>query len=125
MWADALAMCREYLIGYPGLELTEATCGSHVPAPRPARFVRLVDSGSTPRTIVHRDSRVTVEAWNDGGEAAAKQDAESLFAALDAWELVPDWDGWPSGPYSQPDPDTGAPRYVMTCLIRHRMENDT
>ena len=123
MWADALAMCRAYLIERPELGLTEATCGTHVPNPRPPVFVRLIDSGRDRRTIVHRDSRVTVEAWNDGGEGAAKLDAEALYAALDEWALVPDWDGWPSGPYAQPDPESGAPRYVMTCLIRHRMEN--
>lgn len=123
MWADALAMCRSYLIARPELGLADATCGTHVPDPRPAAFVRLIDSGSERRTIVHRDSRVTVEAWNDGGEAAAKKDAEGIYTALDEWDLVPDFDGWPSGPYSQPDPDTGTPRYVMTCLIRHRNED--
>lgn len=122
MWADALAMCRDYLIDRPELGLDETTCGTHVPDPRPPRFVRLVDSGSERRTIVHRDSRVTIETWNDDGEQAAKLDAERIYAALDEWELLPDFDGWPSGPYSQPDPDTGAARYVMTCLIRHRME---
>lgn len=122
MWADALALCRTYLIDQPGLNLTADNCSAHVPDPRPVRFVRLMDSGSERHTIVHRDSRITVEAWNADGEAAAKQDAEALYVALDEWELVPDFDGWPSGPYAQPDPDTGTPRYVMTCLIRHRME---
>ncbi len=122
-WADALAMCRAYLIDHPQLDYTAATCSADVPNPRPDRFLRLVDSGSERRTIVHRDSRVTVEAWNADGSAAAKQDAERVYDALDEWELVPDFDGWPSGPYSQPDPETGAPRYVMTCLIRHRQEN--
>ena len=120
--ADALAMARAYLLNRPELGLSADTCSVDVPDPRPARFVRLMDSGSERRTIVHRDSRVTVEAWNAAGSAAAKQDAEDVYAALDEWELVPDWDGWPSGPYAQPDPGTGTPRYVMTCLIRHRME---
>ena len=122
MRADPLVMARGYLLGRAELGLTEATCGTDVPDLLPRRFVRLLDSGSTPRTVVHRDSRVTEECWNKGGPAAAKQDAEDVYAALDEWDLVPVWDGWPSGPYAQPDPITGTPRYVMTCLIRHRME---
>lgn len=123
MWADALAMCRTYLIDHPDLDYTDDTCDASVPDPRPDRFLRLVDSGSERRTVVHRDSRVTVEVWNADGTAAAKRDAEAVYAALDEWELLPVWDGWPSGPYSQPDPESGTPRYVMTCLIRHRQEN--
>lgn len=122
MWADAEAMTRAYLLGTlpaRGLSVPVATA---VPDPRPARFVRLMASGSSRRTIVHRDTRITVEVWNAAGEAAAALDAECVYLALEDWELVPDFDGWPSGPYPQPDPDTGTPRYVMTCLVRHRLE---
>lgn len=123
MWADVEAMTRAYLIGRPELDYTEDTAGTTVPDSRPDRFVRLVSSGSKRRTLVHRDTRITVECWNADGEAAAAHDAELVYRAIDEWELVPDFDGWPSGPYPQPDPGTGTPRYVMTCLVRHRMEN--
>ena len=123
MWTDALAMTRTYLLDtLPALGLG-VPVGTTVPDPRPARFVRLLDSGSERITLVHRDSRVTAEVWNAGGEAAAVLDAERVHDALDAWELVPDFDGWPSSPYAQPDPDTGIARVVMTCIVRHRTEN--
>lgn len=123
MWADAEALTRAYLLDVlpsRGLDVPVATVA---PDPRPERFVRLMSSGSERRTIVHRDTRITVEVWNALGEAAAAADVEVVYLALDDWELVPDFDGWPSGPYPQPDPDTGCPRYVMTCVVRHRMEN--
>lgn len=122
MWADALTLIRDYLLaGLParGLDVPVATV---VPDPRPDQFIRLVDSGSERRTLVHRDSRITVEVWNATGEAAAVEDAELVYDALDNWELVPPFDGFPSGPYAQPDPDTGTPRVVMTCIVRHRSE---
>ena len=122
MWADALTRARAYLLDVLPSRGLDVPVQTVVPDPRPDRFVRLVDSGSERRTIVHRDSRVTVEVWNALGEAAAVADAEVVYDALDAWELVPDFDGWPSGPYAQPDPDTGTPRVVMTCIVRHRSE---
>ena len=124
MWADTLAMTRQHLLADPTLGLTPGTCSVDVPDPRPDRFVRLVNSGSERRTIVHRDTRITVECWNEGGSASASADAEAVYVALDDWDLVPDFDGWTSSPYAQPDPDTGCPRYVMTCVVRHRMEED-
>lgn len=120
MWADAEAMTRDYLRGRA--ELAGHVVSTTVPKRRPATLIRLMSSGSERRTVVHRDTRITVECWHDGGEAAASRLAEDVYAALDAWALVPDFDGWPSGPYPQPDPVTGAARYVMTCIVRHRME---
>lgn len=122
MWDDALARTRAYLIDALLARGLDVPVGTTVPDPRPGRFVRLVDSGSERRTLVHRDSRVTVEAWNAGGEAAAVADAEVVYDVLDSWELVPAFGGFPSGPYAQPDPDTGTPRVVMTCIVRHRSE---
>ena len=116
-------MTRTYLLGRPELGYTPESAATTVPDPRPGRFLRLMLSGSERRTIVHRDTRITIECWNSAGEAAAAHDAELVYMAMDAWDLVPDFDGFPSGPYTQPDPETGTPRYVMTCLVRHRMEN--
>lgn len=122
MWADAEELTRSYLLGAlssRGLSIPVATT---VPRERPPRFVRLMASGSSRRTIVHRDTRITVEVWGSTSEAATASDAEAVYEALDEWELVPDFDGWASGPYPQPDPNSGAPRYVMTCIVRHRLE---
>lgn len=118
MFADVEKLARTYLAGSIALPVSTT-----VPKPRPARFLRLQSGGSQPRTLVHRDTLLTVECWNAAGEAAAAADAELVYAALDAWALVPAFDGWRSGPYPQPDPDTGTPRYVMTCVVRHRMED--
>lgn len=116
MWADAEALTITYLNG-TGLFGEVST---QVPEPRPDRFVRVMSSGSSRRTLVHRDTRITVECWDAESEAAACELAEQVYAALDDWDLVPTFDGWPSGPYPQSDPNTGCPRYVMTCLVRHR-----
>lgn len=127
MWADAEAMALGYLeAALPALlgpDEPPVALATGVPDPRPPRLVRLMLSGSTRRTLVHRDSRITVECWSDDGEADASRLMEHVYAALDGWELVPPFDGWPSGPYLQPDPDTGTSRYVATCLVRHRAED--
>lgn len=124
MWADAVAMTRTYLAdtlkarGYPGAVETR------IPDPRPDRFVRLMNSGSERRTLVHRDTRITVEVWNAQSEGAAVADAEVVYDALDDWDEVPVWDGWPSSPYEQQDPESGCPRVVMTCIVRHRTDEE-
>lgn len=126
MWADAEAMTLDYLAEYllPRLDDGETVAlSTGVSDPRPPRLVRVMLSGSTRRTLVHRDSRITIECWSDFGEADASRLMEHVYAVLDDWELVPPFDGWPSGPYLQPDPDTGTPRYVATCLVRHRAED--
>ncbi|MCL1838658.1 MAG: hypothetical protein FWG47_05005 [Propionibacteriaceae bacterium] len=116
MWADVEAMCKTYLdnagLGVP--------VGTVIPTDV-ERFVRLQLGGSQRRTLVHRDSLVTVECWSVGEQDAAHL-AELVYHVLDEWELVPAFDGWRSGPYPQPDPETGISRYVMTVIIRHRME---
>lgn len=118
MFADVEAMARAYLDARFAEKVTTT-----VPKPRPARFIRLMSGGSQPRTLVHRDTLLTVECWDAAGESVAARFAEGVYEALDAWDLVPDFDGWRSAPYPQPDPDTGCPRYVMTCVVRHRMED--
>lgn len=115
-------MARDRLLAELPARGLDVPIGAQVPNPRPPRFVRLMNSGSERRTIVHRDTRVTVEVWNEGGPAAAVADAEIVHEVLDEWPFVPTFDGWPSSPYEQPDPDTGIPRVVMTCIVRHRTD---
>ncbi|MDR2930662.1 MAG: hypothetical protein LBV06_07160 [Propionibacteriaceae bacterium] len=120
MWADVEKLTIDYL-NSANLGVPIATT---VPASdRPSRFVRLQSGGSRRRTIVHRDTRVTVECWSSLNEEDASHLAELVYQTLDDWDLVPPFDGWQAGPYPQPDPDTGTPRYVMTVIIRHRMED--
>lgn len=93
-----------------------------VPKPRPTRFVRLVQAGSTVLSVAHRDVRVVVECWE-----ATEHRAERLADLVAGWltdlhesrGFVPQGpDGWFGGPYSQPDPDSGTPRSVMTVILR-------
>lgn len=132
MWADAEAMTIAHLQDTlpPLLEASGdydpvaiSTTVPADPAERPPRLVRLMLSGSERRTVVHRDSKITLECWSKQGEADAARLMEHVYAAIDAWDLVPAFGGWPSGPYLQPDPATGEPRYVATCLVRHRAED--
>lgn len=126
MWVDVEALATAYLINDLPQRLPEgdaATISKQVPDPLPEMLVRLILSGGQRRTIVHRDSLLTLECWSTRGDAAAAHLAEIVYSSLDDWELVPAFDGWTAGPYSDPDPDTGVSRYVMTCIVRHRIED--
>ena len=129
MWADAEAMTLAYLQEAlpPLLEASgdydPVALSTTAPEEPPPRLVRVMLSGSERRTVVHRDSKITLECWSNQGEAEASRLMEHVYAAIDAWDLVPPFGGWPSGPYLQPDPTTGTPRYVATCLVRHRAED--
>ena len=129
MWADAEAMTIAYLRDAlpPLLEASgdydPVVLSTTVPEERPPRLVRLMLSGSERRTVVHRDSKITLECWSDSGETDAARLMEHVYAAIDTWDLVPAFGGWLSGPYLQPDPTTSTARYVATCLVRHRAED--
>lgn len=126
MWVDVEALTTQYLTDELPSRLPEgvsAVIAKNVPEPLPALLVRLMLSGGQRRTLVHRDSLVTLECWAKSGDAAASRLAEIVYSALDDWVLVPDFDGWTAGPYLDPDPDTGVSRYVMTCIVRHRIED--
>lgn len=101
-----------------------ARASTRVPAQRPPRFVRAILTGTARRAVSRRDAQVTVECWAPDGPAAAAL-GEKVYAWLDVLDVgashVPQApDGWLGGPYSQPDPDTGTPRYVMTVIVRQR-----
>lgn len=125
MWADAETLAKNYLeAANLGVPIATVIPDADRPGGRPARFIRLQSGGSRRRTLVHRDTRITIECWSELGEADAATLAEQIYEVLDEWELVPTFDGWQAGPYPQPDPDTGTARYVMTVIIRHRMEDE-
>lgn len=99
---------------------------TYVPTPRPVEFVRVILTGAVRESVSHRAAQVTVECWAGSGPAAAAL-ADDVYDALAALDVggshVPQGpDGWVGGPYSQPDPDTGSPRYVMTAILRQRQE---
>lgn len=116
---DAEALVVEYLT-----DKVDAHVSTRVPNPRPERLVRVILTGSARRTLTHEDAQVTVECWSPSAP-----DARDLAADVYGWlgtldvngAHVPQGpDGWLGGPYSEPDPETGTPRYVMTVIVRQR-----
>jgi len=101
-----------------------ARASTRVPNPRPPRLVRVILTGTVRRSVSRRDAQVTIEYWAPDGPAAAAG-ADKVYDWLEDLDVggshVPQGpDGWLGGPYSQPDPDSGSPRYVMTVIVRQR-----
>lgn len=102
-----------------------ARASTRVPSERPGRLVRVMLTGSSRTNVSRRDAQVTVECWAPDGPAAerlADKVAGWLVDLDESASHVPQGaDGWVGGPYSDPDPDTGSPRYVMTVILRQRL----
>lgn len=132
-WFDPIVETRNYLMAQA--ELANIPVSTTVPvtdeegveiAPvvlADNTLIRLIWTGQQRRTLVHRDTRVTVECWHTGGEKAAADLMEAVYQALDRWTYVPTFDGWAGGPYLQTDPTTGIARYVATVIVRHRTDS--
>ena len=125
-YPSALQAVRTYLDACAVAAADEVRTFAGVPKPRPSRFVRLMQAGVTTLSVGHRDVRIVVECW-EADEEAAERLADLIFGWLSAMStpdgLVPDGpDGWLGGPYSQPDPDSGSPRYVMTAIVRQGVQ---
>lgn len=121
---DPEAVVISYLNGALVAAADPARASTRVPTTRPASLVRVMLTGMVRRSTSHRDAQVTVECWATDGVAAARL-ADKVYdwlADLDVGSShVPQGpDGWVGGPYSQPDPDSGTPRYVMTVILRQR-----
>lgn len=124
MFPDAEAVVVSYLNTLLATDGDTARASTYVPADRPARLVRVMLTGSARRTLSHEDAQITVECWAPEGP-----DARALAGKVYGWlcdldsggSHVPQGeDGWVGGPYSEPDPETDTPRYVMTCIVRSR-----
>ena len=123
---SALAAIRDYLNGRAVAAGDPVRTHAGVPNPRPARFVRLQQVGDTTRSVAHRDVRVVVESW-EATEAAAERLADRVYGWLcemdtDGGHVPQGPAGWLGGPYTQPDPVTGSPRYGMTVILRQRRQ---
>jgi hypothetical protein len=117
---------RDYLNGRASSAGDAARAHAGVPDPRPARFIRLQLAGATVTSLAHRDCRMVVECWEK-----SEHEAERLADLVVGWLAEMDTndghvpagpDGWLGGPYSQPDPDSGTPRYVTTVILRQRIQ---
>jgi len=118
--------CRTYLDARAAAAEDPARAYGGVPAPRPARFIRLMLAGATTTSVAHRDCRIVVECWEQSEYAA-----ERLFDTVHGWLCDMDTDGghvpagrggWVGGPYTQPDPATATPRCVATFILRQRRQ---
>lgn len=119
MWADAEAMTLAHLRDTlpPLLEASgdydPVTLSTTAPEEPPSRLVRVMLSGSERRTVVHRDSKITLKCWSNQGEAEASRLMEHVYAAIDAWDLVPHLEaGHPaltSNPTRRPAPRDTSP----------------
>jgi len=89
-----------------------------VPEPRPAKFVRVMRTGNKRLSVAHRQVQMTVECWDEAGDAAAARLADQVEELLSDWEEMPaSEDGWVSGAVPEVDPDSGCPRYVLTVAF--------
>jgi len=119
---DAEAVVIGYLNPLLVADGDTARASTRVPADRPGRLVRPILTGASRRSLSKQDAQVTVECW-----APNSADASALAAKVYGWLSALDVGGsyvpagaggWVGGPYFDPDPDTGSPRYVMTVIIR-------
>lgn len=109
------------VIGFLNARLTP-DFSTRVPKPRPARFGVVWRTGGGAANRVVERAQVTVTCWA----------ADSVTASSDAGaarhELLNNYTGMPlvrgvedvSGPYYDPDPDTGLPRYSFTMQLNVR-----
>lgn len=110
------------LVGYLKAQLAArsdtATVATKVPNPRPRRLVRLLRAGGARKNLVIDSPTVVVECW-DADETAAAELVRLVRALI--WAM-PGTSGVYrvgefAGPASQPDPESGSPRYVFTVSV--------
>jgi hypothetical protein len=120
-WADAEALAVTWLTG----KLGSATVGTKVPNPRTAAFVKVVTTGGYRRDRAYIETQLTLECWADTEPAAAAL-AALVSAHMDAMETETVNGAFVrrvahvGGPVNSPDPDSNAPRYLVTKTVQHR-----
>ena len=109
---DYTRMVVDYL---NGLNLG-ATAYREVPSMRPESFMVVELTGGAGANIVKRSPSIDVDCW-----ASRQHDAEILaFEVVNALLVMPDalpnvFGASVSTVYSNPDPDSGTPRYTVGC----------
>lgn len=117
MLIDAEALIRDFLDAR--LDVRVAT---KVPKNRPDTFVRVWRTGGSAVNRILDRPMITVQAWAKNSVAASdlsRECRDMLFASYTAMPLVRGVDET-SGPYYDPDPDTGIDRYTFTHQLSVR-----
>ena len=97
--------------------------GTQVPNPRPAQFIRCLNSGGARLSTGHGETLMLVECWA-ATEVEADRIASIAYALAQAAELTAPHAYCPEGergtiaaPYPLPDLDTGTPRTLFTVRL--------
>lgn len=94
------------------------------PTPVTDGVVRVMLTGTSRRSMAHRDCQITLECWSPDSPDAADL-AELVRSRVETLDTpgghVPQGPaGWVGGPYADDDALSGTPRYVMTVIVRQR-----
>lgn len=126
MFPDPEAAVVKFLNAELAAATLTARASTRVPNPRPASFVTVNRVGGSLRSVAHEDSMVTVECWaNSSVDAStlARRVAASLVALDEDGCHVPQGSaGWVGRPAYLEDPVAQVPRYVMTVVVRARIQ---
>lgn len=102
--------------------LASVHVGTKVPDPRPASFVRVWRTGGAAVNRILDRPFITVQAWAADEVAASELARKCRQALFDGYTGMPLVRGVveTAGPYSDPDPSTGIPRYSFTHQLSIR-----
>lgn len=125
VFPDAAAVaCSCLAAGLPAQGFEGVSCGTRVPDPRPAAFVRVLRTGGPQDTPVTDYAQLTIESWAD--DEGTAQDVAQMCRALLMASVGSRVNSTPvcgyeelNGPQNLPDPTSAQPRYTFT--IRYRL----
>lgn len=93
-----------------------------VPNPRPARFIRAWRTGGAASNRILERAQVTITCAAPNSVQASDDARDARSALLNGYTAMPLVRGVEevTGPYFDPDPDTGSDRYSMTFILTVR-----
>lgn len=115
---DAEAMVRSFLAA----KVAPVRVQTKVPANRPATFVRVWRTGGAAVNRVLERPLITVQAWDTNSVAAIELAGKCRHSLLNHSAEIPLVRAVEevTGPYYDPDPDTGIDRYSFTVQLSVR-----
>jgi hypothetical protein len=123
VFPDVEAVVVSYLNTQFAARSETARASTKVPAPRPAKFVRVLRTGGS-SSLVEDRAQLTIEAWATTAVAAnaLMQLTRGLMHAIDqVTYLTVTYQFYRpqefSGPANRPDPDSGMERYTETFSV--------